>query len=112
MGIFLIVLFLTHIIFSLNLYSRIFYIVFFVILVLRFRMSIIWYHVIIILIILEIFILIIFFLVNFYVILLNCSRFFIFIFITLRVAEARVGLSLLTILVRRHGNDYIKITFF
>ena len=95
-----------------NIYSRIFLLIFFMLLTFRFLISIIWYHVIIILIILEVFILIIFFLVNFYVILLNCSRFFIFIFITLRVAEARVGLSLLTILVRRHGNDYIKITIF
>merc|ERR1712039_733196 len=102
--IFLIVLFLTHIIFSLNLYSRIFYIVFFVILVLRFRMSIIWYHVIIILII--------FFLLNFSIILISYSSFLIFIFITLSVAEARIGLSLLTILVRNHGNDYIKILIF
>ena len=61
---------------------------------------------------LEIFMLRIFFLLNFYMILLNYSIFFIFIFITLSVAEARIGLSLLTILVRRHGNDYIKILIF
>ena len=67
---------------------------------------------IIILMLLEIFILRIFFLLNFYMILLNYSIFFIFIFITLSVAEARIGLSLLTILVRRHGNDYIKILIF
>ena len=67
---------------------------------------------IIILILLEIFILRIFFLLNFYIILFNYSIFFIFIFITLSVAEARIGLSLLTILVRRHGNDYIKILIF
>ena len=74
--------------------------------------SLIWYHVIIILIILEMFILRIFFLLNFYVFLLNYSVFFIFVFITLSVAEARIGLSLLTILVRNHGNDYIKIIIF
>lgn len=67
---------------------------------------------IIILMLLEIFILRIFFLLNFYIILFNYSIFFIFIFITLRVAEARIGLSLLTILVRNHGNDYIKILIF
>ena len=61
---------------------------------------------------LEIFILGIFFLLNFYIMLLNYSIFFIFIFITLSVAEARIGLSLLTILVRNHGNDYIKILIF
>jgi len=58
------------------------------------------------------FILRIFFLLNFHIILLNYSIFFIFIFITLSVAEARIGLSLLTILVRSHGNDYIKILIF
>jgi len=56
--------------------------------------------------------LIIFFLLNFHVMMLNFSRFFIFVFITLSVAEARIGLSLLTILVRNHGNDYIKIVIF
>ena len=61
---------------------------------------------------LEIFILSIFFLLNFYIIIFNYSIFFIFIFITLSVAEARIGLSLLTILVRNHGNDYIKILIF
>ena len=61
---------------------------------------------------LEIFMLRIFFLLNYYIILINYSIFFIFIFITLSVAEARIGLSLLTILVRRHGNDYIKILIF
>ena len=58
------------------------------------------------------FILRIFFLLNFYMILFNYSIFFLFIFITLSVAEARIGLSLLTILVRSHGNDYIKILIF
>ena len=82
------------------------------ILIFRFIISIIWFHVIIILILLEIFILRIFFLLNFYMILFNYSIFFLFIFITLSVAEARIGLSLLTILVRSHGNDYIKILIF
>ena len=45
-------------------------------------------------------------------ILFNYSIFFLFIFITLSVVEARIGLSLLTILVRSHGNDYIKILIF
>ena len=40
------------------------------------------------------------------------SFFFLFLFMTLRVAEARIGLSIITILVRRHGNDYIKIIIF
>merc|ERR1712030_246447 len=53
-----------------------------------------------------------FFLLNLYIILININIFFIFRFITLRVAEASIGLSLLTILVRNHGNDYIKIMIF
>ena len=35
------------------------------------------------------------------------NNFFVFLFITLSVAEARVGISLLTILVRVHGEDII-----
>ena len=37
------------------------------------------------------------------------SNYFIFVFVVLRVAEARVGLSLLTSLVRAHGTDYIGV---
>ena len=54
----------------------------------------------------------IFLLINFYLFFIKLSIFFIFIFITLRVAEARIGLSLLTILVRSHGNDYVRINIF
>jgi len=54
----------------------------------------------------------IFLLINFYLFFIKLSIFFIFIFITLRVAEARIGLSLLTILVRSHGNDYVGINIF
>jgi len=50
--------------------------------------------------------------INIFLIINNISMFFIFLFITISVSEARVGLSLLTILVRSHGNDYIKITIF
>jgi len=72
----------------------------------------IWYHLIILLIILEILILMIFLLTNLFLFLRKLSIFFVFLFITLSVAEATIGLSLLTILVRRHGNDYIKINIF
>ena len=58
------------------------------------------------------FILLIFLIINIFFIINKISIFFIFLFITLRVSEARIGLSLLTILVRRHGNDYIKISIF
>ena len=40
---------------------------------------------------------------------ITINNFFVFLFITLRVAEARVGISLLTILVRVHGEDIILI---
>merc|ERR1712037_667947 len=63
-----------------------------------------WFHVIIILILLELFILKIYF---FCFIRMVINNFFVFLFITLSVAEARVGISLLTILVRVHGEDII-----
>jgi len=74
--------------------------------------SIVWYHVIILLIIIEFLILSIFLLANIYLVILGTSIFFLFLFITLRVAEARLGISLLTILVRIHGIDFILIRFF
>lgn len=37
------------------------------------------------------------------------SRYFSYIFVTLRVAEATVRVSLLTILIRTHGRDFLKI---
>ena len=61
----------------------------------------------IILIILELFILKIYFLIIFFNIKILARSRFLFVFITLRVAEARVGISLLTILVRVHGEDVI-----
>lgn len=36
----------------------------------------------------------------------------VFIFITLIVAEARVGISLLTIIIRINGNDFISAVIF
>ena len=53
-----------------------------------------------------------FLLTNLFLFLRKLSIFFVFLFITLSVTEATIGLSLLTILVRRHGNDYIKINIF
>ena len=61
----------------------------------------------IILIILELFILKIYFFSLFFFANIIINNFFVFLFITLRVAEARVGISLLTILVRVHGEDVI-----
>ena len=56
--------------------------------------------------------LLIFLIVNFFLILNKIRIFFIFLLITIRVSEARIGLSIITILVRRHGNDYMKIIIF
>ena len=67
-----------------------------------------WYHLIILLIILELFILKTYFIcvggLN-----LGLRRYFSYIFITLRVSEARVGLSLLTIMVRLNGDDSVTL---
>merc|ERR1711956_134661 len=68
----------------------------------------VWFHVIIILIVLELFILKIYFLVIFFRIKILARSRFLFVFITLRVAEARVGLSLLTLLIRIYGEDIIN----
>jgi len=56
---------------------------------------------------LELFILKIYFFPLFFFANIIINNFFVFLFITLRVAEARVGISLLTILVRVHGEDVI-----
>jgi len=56
---------------------------------------------------LELFILKIYFFSLFFFANIMINNFFVFLFITLRVAEARVGISLLTILVRVHGEDVI-----
>lgn len=66
-----------------------------------------WFHIMIILILLELFILKIYFFSLFCIVGININNFFVFLFITLRVAEARVGISLLTMLVRVHGEDII-----
>jgi len=71
-----------------------------------------WFHVIVLLIFLEIFMLLIFLIVTRFRLIINLSGGFIFIFITLRVAEASIGMALLTILVRRHGNDFINVSIF
>jgi len=64
------------------------------------------------LIFLEIFILLIFIFASLSRLVLRASGGFIFVFITLRVAEARIGIAVLTMLVRRHGNDFIGVSIF
>merc|ERR1712243_67278 len=67
-----------------------------------------WYHIMILLMILELILNI--FLVSMIVSWsLSGSYFLIYCFVTLRVAEARVGISLLTILIRAHGRDYLTL---
>ena len=57
-------------------------------------------------------ILLIFSIIRIIIIISKISGSLIFMFITLSVAEARIGVSLLTIIVRSNGNDYIKISIF
>merc|ERR1712131_125607 len=99
-----------YIFYRIEITSRLYLLITFIIIFLRVLFCRILYHLIILLIILEIFILRIFLIVNIYI--YKLSFFFIFCFITLRVAEARIGLSILTMLIRNHGNDYIKIIIF
>merc|ERR1712126_232303 len=68
-----------------------------------------WYHIMILLMILELMILNIFSVSMIVSWSLSGSYFLIYCFVTLRVAEARVGISLLTILIRAHGRDYLTL---
>merc|ERR1712126_428950 len=68
-----------------------------------------WYHIMILLMILELMILNIFLVSMIVSWSLSGSYFLIYCFVTLRVAEARVGISLLTILIRAHGRDYLTL---
>jgi len=68
-----------------------------------------WFHIIMLLIILEVFILNIFLVSSLLTVYTRLSGIRVFIFITLRVVEASIGVSLLTILVRAHGNDLVRI---
>jgi len=71
-----------------------------------------WFHIMVLLMFLEIFILLIFISVRLFRLILRFSGGFIFVFITLSVAEARIGIAVLTMLVRRHGNDFIRVSIF
>lgn len=88
-------------------YLYIFEIIFFLLL-----LSYSWYHIILLLIVLEMMILAIFSCISLLVCMCRLSSILLFMFITLRVAEASVGVSLLTILVRRNGNDFVNINIF
>lgn len=68
-----------------------------------------WYHVIILLMVLEFIILKNFLLVVIIIYILKIENVFVFFFRALAVSEARLGISLLTVLSRAHGNDYLRI---
>lgn len=68
-----------------------------------------WYHIIILLIVLEFIILKNFLLTVLLISITNVESVFIFFFRALAVREARLGISLLTVLARAHGNDYLRI---
>ena len=68
-----------------------------------------WYHVIILLIVLEFIILKNFLMVILIIYGLKLENVFLFFFRALAVSEASLGISLLTVLSRAHGNDYLRI---
>ena len=68
-----------------------------------------WYHVIMLLIVLEFIILKNFLIVILIIYCLSLENVFLFFFRALAVSEASLGISLLTVLSRAHGNDYLRI---
>lgn len=62
-------------------------------------------HLLSILLSLEFIVLILFFLLFVYLNFINFERFFRIIFLTFRVCEGALGLSILVSLIRTHGND-------
>merc|ERR1712015_498600 len=65
-----------------------------------------WYHIIILLIVLEFIMLKNFLLIMVLISISSVESAFIFFFSVLAVREARLGISLLAVLSRAHGNDY------
>ena len=68
-----------------------------------------WYHVIMLLIVLEFMMLKNFLMVILIIYCLSLENVFLFFFRTLAVSEASLGMSLLTVLSRAHGIDYLRI---
>ena len=68
-----------------------------------------WYHIMMLLMVLEFIILKNFLLVVMLIYRASVESVFIFFFRALAVREARLGISLLTVLARAHGNDYLRI---
>ena len=65
-------------------------------------------HLLSILLSLEYIVLISFFLLFIYLNFINYERFFSIIFLTFRVCEGALGISILVSIIRTHGNDYFQ----
>ena len=65
-------------------------------------------HLLSILLSLEYIVLISFFLLFIYLNFINYERFFSIIFLTFRVCEGALGISILVSIIRTHGNDYLQ----
>ena len=65
-------------------------------------------HLLSILLRLEFIVLILFLYLFIYLNLLNYERFFSIIYLTFRVCEGALGLSILVSIIRTHGNDYFQ----
>lgn len=65
-------------------------------------------HLLSILLSLEYIVLVLFLLLYIYLNILNYERFFRIIFLTFRVCEGALGLSILVSIIRTHGNDYFQ----
>lgn len=65
-------------------------------------------HLLLILLSLEFIVLSIYFIIFIYLSLINNEYFFSMIFLTFRVCEGALGLSILVSLIRTHGNDYFQ----
>lgn len=65
-------------------------------------------HLLSILLILEFIVLCLFILIFFFLNFLNFEMYFLIVFLTFRVCEGSLGLSILVSIIRTHGNDYFQ----
>ncbi|KAH8246453.1 hypothetical protein KR038_009710, partial [Drosophila bunnanda] len=65
-------------------------------------------HLLSILLSLEFIVLLLFFILFIYLNILNYETYFRIIFLTFRVCEGALGLSILVSIIRTHGNDYFQ----
>lgn len=64
-------------------------------------------HLLLILLRLEYLVLSLYLIIFFYLKIINYDNYFSIIFLRLSVCEGRLGLSILVLIIRTHGNDYI-----